>query len=89
MRLRTDITLRKLGDEYLIVDPGQDMVDMSKVFTLNDTAAQIWESLQGKDFELDTIVQLLLSQFEVDVATATQDAQTLIGQFKDQALICK
>jgi hypothetical protein len=47
MKLRTDLILRHLGNEYIVVDPGQDMVDMSKVFTLNEVAAFLWRELQG------------------------------------------
>ncbi|WP_270088410.1 PqqD family protein [Sphingobacterium sp. SYP-B4668] len=89
MRLRTDLTLRKLGDEYLIVDPGQDMIDMSKVYTLNDTAAQVWQALQGKEFELDTVVEILTSHFEVNKEIATQDASVLVEELDKQGLVCK
>ena len=39
--------LRHLGDEYVIIDPEQDMIDMSKVYTLNETAA-FMERITGK-----------------------------------------
>ncbi len=47
MKLREDLMLRHLGDEYVIIDPEQDMVDMSKVYTLNETAAFFVERTSG------------------------------------------
>lgn len=47
MKLREDLMLRHLGDEYVIIDPERDMVDMSKVYTLNETAA-----FCGKNFRV-------------------------------------
>ncbi|MGJ1194281.1 MULTISPECIES: PqqD family protein [Sphingobacterium] len=78
MKLRNDITLRKVGKEYIIVDPSQDMVDMSKVFTLNETAAFLWNELQGIDFELEDMINLLLDNYETEREVAEKDSMKLI-----------
>ncbi|HAK31298.1 MAG TPA: PqqD family protein [Sphingobacterium sp.] len=78
MKLRNDITLRKVGKEYIIVDPSQDMVDMSKVFTLNETAAFLWNELQGIDFELEDMINLLLDNYETEREVAEKDSIKLI-----------
>lgn len=87
MKLRNDLTLRQLGDEYIIVDPSQDMVDMSKVFTLNESAAFIWNELQGLDFTVEDIITLLLDTYEVSANRAATDAQNLLHNFEKQGLI--
>lgn len=87
MKLRNDLTLRQLGDEYIIVDPSQDMVDMSKVFTLNESAAFIWNELQGINFTLEDVVNLLLDAYEVTADRATTDAQHLLHNFEKQGLV--
>jgi hypothetical protein len=87
MRLREDFQLRKLGDDFIIIDPGQEMVDMSKVFTLNETAAFLWEELLHKEFNESNIVELLIENYEVDENTAQADALKLISEFKKGGLI--
>ncbi|UIR55996.1 PqqD family protein [Sphingobacterium sp. SRCM116780] len=87
MKLRNDLTLRQLGDEYIIVDPSQDMIDMSKVFTLNQSAAFLWEELQGKDFFLGDVVALILDNYEVSQEIAEHDAKQLITSFQEQGLL--
>lgn len=87
MKLRNDLTLRKVAGEYIIVDPGKDMVDMSKVFTFNETSAFIWEELQGKEFNEEDIVALLLENYEVSKEIAQADARILIDQFHKFGLI--
>jgi hypothetical protein len=87
MKLRNDLTLRQLGDEYIIVDPSQDMVDMSKVFTLNESAAYIWNELQGINFTLEDVVNLLLDTYEVSADRAKADAQNLLHNFETQGLV--
>lgn len=87
MKLRNDISLRKVGKEYIIVDPSQDMVDMSKVFTLNETAAFLWEELQELNFELEDMVELLLAHYEIDRETAEKDCSKLIEVLQNGNLI--
>lgn len=87
MRLREDLQLRKLGEDFIIIDPGQKMVDMSKVFTLNETAAFLWEELLHKEFNESNIVELLIENYEVDENTAQADALKLISEFKKGGLI--
>ena len=87
MKLRNDLTLRKVAGEYIIVDPGKDMVDMSKVFTFNETSAFIWEELQGKEFNEEDIVAILLENYEVSIEIAQADAQILIDRFHKFGLI--
>lgn len=87
MKLRNDLTLRQFGDEYIIVDPSQDMVDMSKVFTLNESAAFIWNELQDIDFTVEDIVSLLLESYEVSAPQATADAKNLVHVFEKQGLL--
>lgn len=87
MKLRSDLTLRQLGDESIIVDPSQDMIDMTKVFTLNETAGFLWNQLQGKDFSIENIVTLLLETYDVTDQVAQQDAQQIVEIFQEQGLL--
>ncbi|AIL47080.1 PqqD family protein [Elizabethkingia anophelis] len=87
MKLREDLMLRHLGDEYVIIDPEQDMVDMSKVYTLNETAAFLWKELQGKEFNVETVTEVLLNYYNVEYAVAEKDAQRLVHDFEKQGLL--
>ncbi|WP_313187882.1 PqqD family protein [Sphingobacterium siyangense] len=87
MKLRTDLILRTIGSDHLIVDPSQDMVDLSTVYTLNSSAAWLWEELKGKDFDTDTIVGLLVENYEVSKEQAQSDAAILLEDFQKQGLL--
>ncbi|WP_333887976.1 PqqD family protein [Sphingobacterium siyangense] len=89
MKLRSDLVLRTIGSDHLIVDPSQDMVDLSTVYTLNSSAAWLWEQLKGKDFTIDTIVDLLCENYDVDIEQAKSDAEILLQDFQKQGLLEK
>ncbi|MGE8302111.1 MAG: PqqD family protein, partial [Sphingobacterium paramultivorum] len=89
MKLRSDLVLRTIGSDHLIVDPSQDMVDLSTVYTLNSSAAWLWEQLIGKEFTIDTIVDLLCENYDVDIEQAKSDAEILLQDFQKQGLLEK
>jgi hypothetical protein len=87
MKFREDLVLRHVGKDHVIVDPGQDMVDLSKVYTLNDSAAWLWEQLKDKEFTKDTMLSLLEEAYEVTRAQAEEDVQNLVDMFEKHALL--
>jgi hypothetical protein len=89
MKLRTDLVLRTIGSDHMIVDPSQDMVDLSTVYTLNDSAAWLWEQLKGIEFSSATVVDLLCENYDVKEAQAQADAEILIQDFEKQGLLQK
>lgn len=92
MRLKSELTLRQLGEDYIIVEPEQDMVDFSKVFTLNESAAFVWSKLQSKEFTLEMVVDLLLEEYGLDRSYEEMiraDAVELIGALETNGLLYK
>lgn len=87
MKLRDDLVLRCLGNEYVVVEPGQGMVDMSRVYTLNNTGALLWKTLQGKEFSEKTVVEALLANYKVDASRAAQDACVVVAAFERLGLL--
>jgi len=87
MELRDDLVLRHVGEDYMIVDPGQDVVDMSTVFNLNDSAAWLWKELEGREFTKVTMVELLTQRYEVTAEQAEGDVRKLIEIFEKYKLL--
>lgn len=90
MRLKEGLTVRKIGEDYVIVAPEQGMVDLSKVYSLNETAAWLWEELDGKDFDLSTMVSLIRERYDVDelpLEQVEQDMENLIKFFEQNGLL--
>lgn len=90
MRLREGLVLRKIGEDYVIVDPGKGMIDLSKVFTLNETAAWLWEEIKERDFDIDTLVSLVKEEYDVDDVdedVIIKDMELIISFLKDNQLL--
>ena len=81
MKLNKDLVLREVGGEYMIVNPFSDTVDMTQVYSMNETAAWLWQQMEGKDFTVADMVAVLQEEYEVDEETATADLTELIQQW--------
>lgn len=90
MKLSPEFTLRKVADEYLIVNPFQSTVDTTRVYTLNESAAFLWEKLKEKDsFNIEDISELLQAEYEVAPEMARNDAEELVAQWETAGFLLK
>ena len=87
MRIKENLVLRRIGSEYIIIVPDKDAVDLTEVYTLNETSAWIWEQLKDIDFTMEQVVELVQDHYEVDWETATKDIHAMIDVFKTGGLI--
>ncbi|MBR4804054.1 MAG: PqqD family protein [Bacteroidales bacterium] len=79
MKINTKNILRTLAGENVVFMPGNVEKETSKLMVLNETSAWLWNNLQGKEFEIEDVAKLLLSEYEVDETTAKNDAEEWIN----------
>ena len=76
------IAARKLGNEMIVMSA----VD-SSLFTLNEVAAAIWQSADGRT-PLDVIVaHSICEQFEVSESEAMRDAEEFVTQLSGHGIL--
>jgi hypothetical protein len=87
MRIKKDLVLRRIGAGFIIIDPDKGVIDMAKVYILNETATWLWKEIVDKDFTSDELIHLLLSRYAVTEEQARKDVNELIDSFKKQNLL--
>lgn len=78
---RTDVIVRELEDETLILD-GQS----GKVHQLNSTAGFIWACCDGVS-SMSDIVHRLAVEFNIPTMSAASDVANTIGKFRELGLL--
>ena len=78
MRIKEGFILRSFCGEYVVVGEGLAQVNFNKMLSLNNSAAYLWKELEGKDFTLDTMVDLLLENYDVTREQAAEDVEKLL-----------
>ena len=66
------IVFRKIGDEFILVPIRHNVGDLDSIYTLNETAARIWELIDGKR-NLREIKNMMVEEFDVPAAEAEKD----------------
>ena len=66
------IVFRKIADEFILVPIRQNVGDLESIYTLNETAARIWELIDG-EIKVRDIKQRIVEEFEVTSEEAEKD----------------
>ncbi|MBP5550025.1 MAG: PqqD family peptide modification chaperone [Bacteroidales bacterium] len=81
MKLKNTYILRTICGQHVLSAEGAAAINMSSLITLNDTAAYLWESVQGKEFDADALAALLLDKYEVQEDVAKKDAAAIAAKW--------
>ena len=71
----------------MIVQVGDANVNLTDVYTLNHSAATLWEAFVDKDFVAGDLVDLLCEKYEVTREVAQQDVDRLLSDWKAYGLL--
>jgi len=82
MKIRKGFSLRPLGKEFILVAEGLEAVDFSRMVSMNETAAFLWKEVEDKEFDADTLVDLLTENYDISREIAQNDVNTLLQSWK-------
>ncbi|MBQ4064184.1 MAG: PqqD family protein [Bacteroidaceae bacterium] len=87
MKIKKGFELQNVCGEYIIVPTGIENIDYSKIISLNETAAYLWEGCSKLDsFTIDTMVELLMREYEVEEDIAREDCEKIITRWIEMGL---
>jgi hypothetical protein len=87
MRTKNGYRLRPLGKEYILVAEGLEVENANQMISMNATAAFLWEAVEGKDFDTETLSQLLVDEYGIDSETAKKDVMPLLQTWEKAGII--
>ena len=87
MRIKDQISLRKIADEYIMIVGSEDSLDYTQAVSLNDSAAYLIEQVRDEDFTLEDWVDLLTERYDVSREQASADIELLVQMLKEANVI--
>ncbi|HEY2093389.1 MAG TPA: PqqD family protein [Thermoanaerobaculia bacterium] len=85
-RTASDVVVRRIGDESVVVPVRSHVGDLDSLFTLNEVASRVWELLDGRR-SLDAIIETLCEEFDVTAEVAAKDVEDLIRTLEEAHLV--
>lgn len=87
MKTKKGYRMRPLGKEYILVAEGLEVENANQMISMNATAAFLWEAVAGKDFDAETLAQLLVDEYGIDIETAKKDVTPFLQTWEKAGII--
>ena len=75
MRINENCTINSVCGENIVLRQGTLNQDMTQVISLNDTAVELWNEFEGKDFTVEDAAKYLVETYGIEMERALADAQ--------------
>jgi hypothetical protein len=79
-------SIRRVGNETLLVPLGSQLADTNGLILLNETAHCIWELLD-EDRAFDELVWAIQEKFEVSHGQASRDVRTFLNEIQEIGML--
>lgn len=93
MKAKPGFRVTDVCGSHIIIAEGKENIDFSNIISLNDSALLLWKSIQGKDFLVEDLADILQDNYQLDDNTplprqqALKDAQEVADQWKEAGII--
>ena len=77
MKIIDGFILREIMGQATVIGEGVEQVNFNKIITLNSSAAYLWRAVEGEEFDVAKIADLLIEEYNIDRQTAEKDAKTI------------
>ncbi|MBO4417888.1 MAG: PqqD family protein [Bacteroidales bacterium] len=87
MRIKDGFVLRTMLGDHVVLGEGLSQVDFNCLLSLNDTAAYLWEGVQGKDFTKEDLADLLVDKYGISREQAISDSESIANTWMEQGVL--
>ena len=86
MKIRKELIRREIAGDVILVPVGGTVLEHNGLFALNELGAFLWDRLESAEDE-ETLVQAVLSEYEVDEATARTDTAQFLQKLREMEIL--
>ena len=87
MKFKEGYKVRSMAGENVVIMQGKAGSDMTRIISLNASSLLLWNELQGKEFEVADVVNILVDAYEIDAEIAERDAKAWVEKLQECGLI--
>ena len=87
MKFKEGFKVRSMAGENVVIMQGTAGSDMTRIISLNDSSLLLWNKLQGKEFEVADVANILVEAYEIDTDTAESDAKAWVEKLQECGLV--
>ena len=86
MKIKSGFVIREIAGQSVVVALGEASKSFNGIIKLNETGRIIWDML-SVGAEKDSIVDKILSEYEIDRATVENDVENFTATLKENNIL--
>jgi hypothetical protein len=87
MKTKHGFRLRSICGENIIVAEGIENIDFSRIISMNESSAYLWQKVAETEFDEDTLTHLLVEEYEVSDEQARADVKQLMQKWLEAGIV--
>ena len=87
MRIKKEFKVREMAGESVVIMQGKFGSDLTRIISLNESALYLWNAIEGKEFDLSCISDLLVQRYGINDEIASRDAARWIEKLEECGLL--
>ena len=87
MRIVEGFRLRTIAGEHVVTGEGLRQINFNKMISLNESAAYLWQEVEGKDFTVSDLADALVARYEIDRETAEKDSAAIAVKWIEAGIV--
>lgn len=87
MKTKHGFRLRSICGENIIVAEGIENIDFSRIISMNESSAYLWQKVAETELDEDTLTHLLVEEYEVSDEQARADVKQLMQKWLEAGII--
>ena len=88
MKIKDGYVLRQVAGNSIVIAVGDEALNFNRIITINGAGTFLWEKLiNGAD--KDTLLRAMLSEYDIDEATASADIDEFLLKLKNADLLAE
>lgn len=86
MKTKKGFVLRTLGKEYILAAEGLE-TNADRLISMNESSAFLWKAVEDKEFDADTLINLLMEEYGITREVAAKDVAALLQVWQKAGIV--
>ncbi len=87
MKIKEQFKVREMAGEHVVIMQGKLGSDLTRIISLNESALYLWRAIEGQEFDVNRVADLLAEHYGIDDEVAQRDAARWIDRLEECGLI--
>ncbi len=86
MKIKDGFLLNNIGENYIAMATGAEMLSFNAMISTNEVGAFIWRRLEN-DTDINSVIDAVCGEYNIDRDTASADTEEFIQKLREAGIL--